>query len=540
MIRQHSIRWAALTLSSAGLVYPRAYTCGAWRTAGYRGVFCEGSLLFPDRSRCPLLRLPTPPWPSVAAAGCCPQHSIGASLQQTRQARRAARAPGRSPRAACQPPSRAAEGEEQQQQQQQQQQERQEEEGEAEGRPISQQQDEEVADDGLPPAARRAASESTSFQGKALWASYREEVSRCIANQQVPPAAAALLAAAFARADELTAPLAAAVGTQFAAALKAARRRAVGSPPLLEDWGQPSADEALRPSAAAVAVNFSAVATLLVAKRDAGLLTSPSVAPVAAALQQELLLCVQAQLDSLTFEQVRRMLLLLGVTAGSLSLQVGEARSLFAAAKKHLRRLQKKGHSKEGADVRDSLALLWPLAVISAALKLTPPPQEAAGRSCQTGRAAASDSSSSSSSSSSSVSSEEVNVVLRDRDILLELLKRDVFVALSSRLPCAPLDLALGFAGLQRLGQGHAAEFVLSAFSSAAAAAPREELCRLAHEVFLMGSQPPAFWRAFGRVVAASLSQKEQQQGQPAGSRLAKEEAHERELLKWLRFCNSS
>ncbi|KAL8275019.1 hypothetical protein Esti_001075 [Eimeria stiedai] len=386
------------------------------------------------------------------------------------------------------------------------------------------------AGEGQLPVVRRvleAASDGAPPNGKSFWASQREEAARCVEEGQVSSSVAALLVAAFARAGELTAPLATAVGTRFAASLRDTRRKALTLPLL----GDETADQ--RPARGVrTPVNFSAVATLFLAKREAGILTHPSVAPVAVDLHRELLLCVQPQWDSLAFAQLRRMWLLLGVTAESLGLHVGEARALLTASKKRLRRMQKKGYLCEGADARDSAALLWPLAAVSAVTRLPFPPEDLGGKPIYP-RALEGPSCAG---TADSGSSEELSCLIRDRDIVLQLLVASLSTALSSRLPCSPLDLALAYAGLDRLAQRRVGERVLVAFGAAAAAASIEELCRLGRDLLLTGRLPRALWAAFGDAAADAL----QQHNERIGKQLSSEEHHHAaELTQWLRLCRS-
>ncbi|CDI74326.1 hypothetical protein, conserved [Eimeria praecox] len=72
----------------------------------------------------------------------------------------------------------------------------------------------------------------------------------------------------------------------------------------------------------------------------------------------------------------------------------------------------------------------------------------------------------------------------------------------------SPFDLALGFAGLQRLGQQNCAEYVLAAFSAAAAAASCEELCRLGRDILLAGARQKALWEAFADAVQTAAEER--------------------------------
>ncbi|KAL8434641.1 hypothetical protein ACSSS7_003039 [Eimeria intestinalis] len=382
----------------------------------------------------------------------------------------------------------------------------------------------------LLPVVRRvleAASDGARSHGTSFWASQREEAARCLEEGQVSPSVAALLVAALARAGELTASLAAAVGTRFAASLKDARRKTL-VPPLLGD------EEANQRQTRGVRtpVNFSAVATLFVAMRDAGLLKHPSVAPVAADLHRELLLCMQPQWDSLAFAQLRRVWLLLGVTAEPAGLHVGEARALLAATKKRLRRMQKKGYLAEGADARDSAALLWPLAAVSAATKLPSPPQDLGERPIPSRSLEGS----SFPGFADSGDREELNSFMRDRDIVLRLLIASLSTALSSRLPCCPLDLGLAYAGLERLGQPRVGERVLLAFRASAAPSSVEELCRLGRDMLLTGSLPRALWAAFGNAATDALHQHNESSGKQLSS---EQQRYAAELAQWLRLCGT-
>ncbi|KAL8448339.1 hypothetical protein Emed_003869 [Eimeria media] len=375
------------------------------------------------------------------------------------------------------------------------------------------------AEEDLLPVVRsvlEAASDGARSYGKSFWVSQRDEAARLIEEGQVSSSVAALMVAAFARAGELDPPLAAAVGKRFAASLRDARRKALEPLLLNDETADRGPTRGVR-----TPVNFSAVATLFVAKRDAGLLKHPSVAPVAADLHRELLLCMQPQWDSLAFAQLRRVWLLLGVTVESMGLDISEARAVLAATKKRLRRMQKKGYLCEGADARDSAALLWPLAAVSAATRLPSPPQDL-------GCAANAD---------SSGGSEEVNSLIRDRDIVLQLLIANLSTALSSRLPCSPLDLALAYTGLERLGQRRVGERVLVAFSASAAASSIEELCKLGRDLFLTGSIPRALWAAFADAAADVLQQHKESSGKQL---LSEQQQHyAAELTQWLRLCGS-
>lgn len=256
-------------------------------------------------------------------------------------------------------------------------------------------------------------------------------------NHQLPPSVVALVVAAFAKAGELTAPLATTVAQQFCATLKDATRQGVASL-FPEDTHSPHENFPAAARRTDTSVDFSSVATVLVAMKESGLLDHSCAGHAARALQHELLLCMQSQWGSLGFSQLRRAFLLLGATAGSLGLQKATARELLTAAKKHLRKMHKK-HLAEDGDARDSLALLWPLATISAALALPLPQSSTTSSANPSGN----NRSCSEHGGASCSSREELEVLLQDRDIVLHLLKAGVLSALSSRLPCSPFDLAL-------------------------------------------------------------------------------------------------
>ncbi|KAL8443965.1 hypothetical protein Emag_005749 [Eimeria magna] len=336
-----------------------------------------------------------------------------------------------------------------------------------------------------------AASDGARPRGKSFWASQREEAARCVEGGHVSSPVAALLVAAFAKAGELAPPLAMAVGKRFAASLRDARRKAL-APPLLNDE---TADQGPTRSVP-TPVNFSAIATLFVAKRDAGLLKHPSVAPVAADLHRELLLCMQPQWDSLAFVQLRRVWLLLGVTAESIGLHVSEARALLAATKKRLRRMQKKGYLCEGADARDSAALLWPLAAVSAATRLPFPPQD-----------------------------------LGEKPALFRSLDGPSCAALADTGGNEE-----GYTGLERLGQRRVGERVLVAFRASAAASSFEELCGLGRDLLLTGRIPRVLWAAFGDAAADALQQQNEASEKQV---LSEQERYAAELAQWLRLCGS-
>lgn len=277
---------------------------------------------------------------------------------------------------------------------------------------------------------KQAAEDSSVKRGKNFWASQREEAARCIDSKQLPPRVSAMLVAAFARAGELTAPFAENVARQICAALV---RRREAAAVLLREPKSPHEGSPADPPSMSKSADFFAVATLLVAMRDGGVLGDPEARAAARAIQNELVQCMQASWDSLTFSQLRRAMLLFGGTAETLGIEVDAAHELLTAVKKLLREMQKKGHLSVGGDPRDSIALLWPLASISIVMNLRPP---GAGGSHRL-------KSNQEQPMTSCGGNKKWDDLCQTRDILLHLLKSDVSKALSSRLPCSPLDLAL-------------------------------------------------------------------------------------------------
>lgn len=272
--------------------------------------------------------------------------------------------------------------------------------------------------------------------GEEFWAFQRREALRCLQKQQAPPFVAALLVAAFARAGQLSASFATEVAEQFCISLR--ESRILGIAALFPGPSQAKLHIVTqRPN---LLVDFSTAATLLMAMKEAELLSHPSARLAARAVQHELLLCMQHHWSSMTFAQLWDVLWLLGATAESLGLEVTAARNLLKAAKRHFRKMQKKRYAAEGRYPSNSIALLWPLANISAAMQkafLDGNSSDGADSSgnkhscsrdaCETARGRR----------------EETEELQRDTEIVLQLLKADSLAAVSSRVPCRPLDLAL-------------------------------------------------------------------------------------------------
>lgn len=265
-------------------------------------------------------------------------------------------------------------------------------------------------------------------RGSAFWALQREQVLKLLEKGQLSLSTASLLVAAFSRAGELTPPVATAVARKLGKAFRAAARG--GAAPLLLEEKQVPQEEALSEADEAdFRVHFSDAATVFLAMKEANLLTDCSVETAAQALLQELLNCVQPQWADMTFSQLRRLLLLLGATAEPLGLSAATAQELLTVTKKQLRKMQKSRQLVEERRFGESIALLWPLAAISDALKLPLPDkishQAAAGFSAWNS------------------TEDAMELLRRDRDIVLHLLKDHLYRAISSRLPCSPFDLAL-------------------------------------------------------------------------------------------------
>lgn len=254
-----------------------------------------------------------------------------------------------------------------------------------------------------------------------------------VEEEKVSLATAALLVVAFSKAGELTGPLAIAVARRLCSAFRAAARGAA-SPLLLDDAG-PSREGVLTTEAekADLRAHFSDGATVLLAMKEGGLLQDPAACFAARELQDELLACLQPQWNSLTFSQLRRLFLLLGATAEPLGLNMAAARELLIAAKRHLRKMQKTTRRLfEEGDARDTIALVWPLASVSAAMDIPTPQISSNSRAVLFSALDCSGS-----------SNDDVKLLQRDRDIVLHLLKEQAYRAVSSRLPCSPFDLAL-------------------------------------------------------------------------------------------------
>ncbi|XP_026189676.1 uncharacterized protein LOC34618669 [Cyclospora cayetanensis] len=366
----------------------------------------------------------------------------------------------------------------------------------------------------------QASGEQSESFGKAFWATQREEVLRCTVKGELSLLMLGPVAAAFARAGELTPALASAAARRFCAAFKV-ESRADTSPHLLQEIIQPDKRDSFASRWPSTFENFKSAATVLLAMKEADLLTDPDAGPAARALQDALLVSLQFQRSSATFSDLRRVLLLLGATAEPLGICPTTARELLKATKKQLWRLSRRDQGAENRDPRDSISLLWPLASISEALKL-PPPQKHCRHKSESDRVAY-------------TSKGERGALQQDRDIVLNLLNADVFRALSSRLPCSSLDLALGYIGLERLGLHHSADYVLAAFSAAAGAASREELCCLGREILLTGALQNALWGAFADAAATALEK--QWQDTSDGQKSNAQQRSEAELLQWLRFC---
>lgn len=271
-----------------------------------------------------------------------------------------------------------------------------------------------------------------SLCGSSFWASQREEVMSSVKEGKLSLATAAVLVAAFSKAGELTGPLATAVAKRLCTGFRAAARGGV-SPLLLREECVPL-EEGLAKGTGETdfRVHFSDGATVLLAMKEAGLLQDPCAGVAARDLQEALLLCVQPQWNCMTFMQLRRLFLLLGATAEPLGLDMATARELLTAAKRHLRKMQKSsGRLFEEGDARDTIVLVWPLATISAALGI-PAPQISSSFDASLSSLAC-----------SSCSNEDMKMLQRDRDIVLQLVRTQVYRAVSSRLPCTPFDLAL-------------------------------------------------------------------------------------------------
>lgn len=273
-------------------------------------------------------------------------------------------------------------------------------------------------------------------RSSAFWASQREQVLKLLEKGQLSLSTASLLVAAFSRTGELTPPVATTVAKRLGKAFRAAARG--GAAPLLLEEKQASQEEALSETDETdFRVHFSDAATVLLAMKEADLLTDSSVEAAAQALLQELLNCVQLQWAVMTFSQLRRLLLLLGAIAEPLGLSAATAQELLTVTKKQLRKMQKSRQLVEERRFGESIALLWPLAIISDALKLPLPDrrnhQAAAGfPAC-------------------SSTEDAMELLRRDRDIVLHLLKDHLYRAISSRLPCSAFDLALVSVLLQLL-----------------------------------------------------------------------------------------
>ncbi|CDJ53333.1 hypothetical protein, conserved [Eimeria brunetti] len=334
---------------------------------------------------------------------------------------------------------------------------------------------------------------------------------------------AALLVVAFSKAGELTGPLATAVARRLCTAFRAAARGGASSL-LLGEGGSPlDKTSTLETGETDFRVHFADGATVLLAMKEGELLHDPAAGVAARELQEQLLVCVQPQWNSLTFSQLRRLFLLLGATAEPLGLDMAAARELLIAAKRHLRKMQKTSRRLfDDGDARDTVALVWPLACVSAALQLPPPQSNSSNNTAH-------------SSPYGNSNNEDMQLLHKDRDIVLQLVKWHVHRAVSSRLPCSPFDFALGYAGLERLGQHSCAEYVLAAFSTAAAAADGEELCRLGRDIMLAGARQKALWEAFGAAVQTAMEQR--QQTPPGKQHSSASHRIEAELAQWLRFC---
>ncbi|CDJ30734.1 LOW QUALITY PROTEIN: uncharacterized protein EMH_0060970 [Eimeria mitis] len=310
------------------------------------------------------------------------------------------------------------------------------------------------------------------------------------------------------KAGELTGPLAAAVARRLSTAFRAAARR--GASPLLMGEGGPSLERALTTETGEVdfRVHFGDGATVLLAMKEAGLFEDTCAGAAARELQEA---TRAVDCNKAVFEE------------NAEDVKAGLRGRRRQRDRRYLRKMQKTSRRVfEEGDASEIVALAWPLACVSAAVKIPAPQisEDNGGRGsldCFTSKY------------------DDMKMLHRDRDVVLRLAKAQIHRAVCSRLPCTPFDLALGFAGLERLGQKSCAEYVLTAFSTTAAGASCEELCRLGRDIMLAGIRQKALWEAFADAVQTAAEQR--RQTPPSQEHNSNSQRIEAELAQWLRFC---